>query len=719
MDLFTNRSDAVIRGAVEFRQAVVNGQGAGTIRPRNRGRGRGGGGGGYPTYGVRTPYTANQAALPEQYERNAYGEAALPEQRNTPHAAAGGARIPNMTNQAGPPPQQAYTRAQMESIIQSVEANNKQYTPSSVLNRKQYYSNPSDSVYKLNEPPGTGVFGMAGNSIDAEADRSIFANMNAMERAGMVNRPVISATHVLETESTANPEVWGAIRENIEGQYAYMEEARQNGTDAGQAMDDLNERAIRNQLSQYGDQVVRFYDQRQQSRSDSVGQQPNDMTTTAIHRSSEPGPSGRVNGTPEIRGSNNIGHQQGVGSSNNNNNANDDALNAENDCENSRPGTGLQRLDPDNPWFRHVNIGGVQRLGSVLDEINMEQLWNSGVFRTTLGSFTAQIVRLFITAYERVEERTAVEMIREAMFRGALVANDPRHNSSTDYWELYRMRAGFLIGWATFRRLIERMELKEYITRKHKTDLTMLYILLSSSDVRLYRDTNDKDAVSFFDPITGYGLRTPPLLNRPLTIDMRVQNMFGNISKSTKLLDRSINTACNNMKRKREPVSADEIVALLDMSVPLAIDEPPDPDSSGNPPTTTTTTTTMVDAETEQTILRDMLANTMIVSMMAEEFRVFVGDMQTNAVSAASAVKTRQKPVPRGNGKSTATPLSGLTIGSGGSSNLHEKISETDTGGNNAATFELDRIEGLPKSARHRKPVFYTFTKSSKIQAKK
>jgi hypothetical protein len=98
----------------------------------------------------------------------------------------------------------------------------------------------------------------------------------------------------------------------------------------------------------------------------------------------------------------------------------------------------------------------------------MARLWNGSAFRTTLGSLVTSLVRLFTAQYEWAEETEAVGMVHEAMVRGCTVANDPRYSSS-NIWDVYRMRAGFLVGFVNFRSLLERMELNGRIGRKHKT----------------------------------------------------------------------------------------------------------------------------------------------------------------------------------------------------------------------------------------------------------
>lgn len=628
MDLFTNRSDAVVRGAVERRHEIF-GTGRGSKRKGTVSRGAG--------------TNTNPAPLP-------------PAGRTQP-----------------------YTQAEMDNIIRSVEANN-QYRASSITDQYHHYADAADTVYRVNEPPGTGVFGMAGNSADAEADRGIFTNIATMERAGLVDQTISDSLNPFETEMTSNPKIWSSISDNVRGQMAVMENARQSGVSAEQAMDMVAEQAVRRQLSQqYGPNVLEYYDQTK--RQQTANRTPVSLSNSRVSLDHEqPGPNERNTHTTHdyntVRDGVRPRLNENVGGEN-------------------QPPVGLENLDPNNPWFRPIDTGArVQRLGCILDEINMEKLWNGRTFRTTLGSFTYSLVRLFTTRYERTEETTAIDMIREAMVRGSLAAGDPRYVSTTDYWDVYRMRAGFILGWAKFRRLLEEMELKEYITRKHKTDLNMLYILLSSSDVRLFRDATDSESVSYFDPITGYELRTPPLLNQPLVIDIHMRDMFGNIARSTKLLDRSINTASNNAKRKREPTSEGEILALLEMSVPLLMEEATGYDDI---------MPARIERETEHATLRDMLANTMVVSMMAEEFRVFVGDMQ--APPTADSKQTTNKKiatVPTGVGK-TVTSGATLTLDQGGKANTH---SDTDGLGLNA-------MDALPKSARHRKPIFYTFTKST------
>jgi len=609
MDLFANRSDAVIRGAVEYRRNLIGARGGGS----KTARGRGGFQNANDNY-VRRP--------PDNYVQ----------------------------------PQQSYSQAQMDNIIQAVQANN-QYRPSSITNKAKHYADAAETVYKSNEPPGTGVFGMAGNRADAEADQGIFTNMGVMERAGMTEQTIADTLNQYETEMTCNPNLWTAIGDNVGRQLDVLDTARRAGKPAGEAMDGVTDTAVERQLAQFGPQVVQYYnDRRRQNRSTGDSSNANRMPASESNGHRNPTPADRPPGGGDAprRG----------------------------DDQNDPP-AGLQRVDPNNPWFKNVNAEGVQRLGYILDEINMERLWNGGSFRTTLGAFVTHLVRLITTAYSREEESAAVKMIHEAMVRGSLVTNDPRRDS-TNFWDVYRMRAGFLVGWANFRRLLEQMELKEILTRKHKTDLNMLYILLSSADVRLYRETIGADTVSFFDPITGYELRTPPLLNQPLLIDLHLQDMFGNIARSTKLLDRSINTANSNAKRKREPASEDEIIALLDMSVPLVIDEPPGFDDI---------MPMQLDPETEQTVLREMLANTMVVSMMAEEFRVFVGDMQTNTG-------------PKGRRTNKAA-----TTGTGKPPSADDVI-DADNG------FAFHTLEALPKNARHRRPIFYTFVKSNTISTR-
>ncbi len=173
------------------------------------------------------------------------------------------------------------------------------------------------------------------------------------------------------------------------------------------------------------------------------------------------------------------------------------------------------------------------------------------------------------------------------------------------------------------------------------------------------------------------------------------------MTKSTKLLERSINTANNNAKRKREPPSEDEIVTLLNTSVPLSIceDDDDDDDAEGEFDFQEHYQEAQHEAENERVALREMLADTMVVSMMAEEFRVFVGDMET--VSGASV---RNPPA-------TVTTGTGKTV-TAGASLIADVVDagDQDEGNDNDVT---EMLEALPKSARHRKPVFYHFTRSA------
>lgn len=151
-------------------------------------------------------------------------------------------------------------------------------------------------------------------------------------------------------------------------------------------------------------------------------------------------------------------------------------------------------------------------------------------------------------------------------------------------------------------------------------------MLLTIPDISIYRDANsDLHYEKYLNPVDGRSLKTSSLINRPFFINLRVEGIFGNINKNIKKLERGINNCFTNYKKKlrkcksknSEEVVATEISILLqNASVISGL-------GSIQP---TDMLKFHINKNEENKRLNTMLRYTLIVSMMAEEFGVYMSN---------------------------------------------------------------------------------------------
>lgn len=289
---------------------------------------------------------------------------------------------------------------------------------------------------------------------------------------------------------------------------------------------------------------------------------------------------------------------------------------------------------------------GKQTLSFVLDELDLDGMWNSPNYKSSFGSLTSKFVRLFSANYSTDYENFAIYMLQISMDSLDLESGSrmPRCDRSArtdeNYVDRYRRRGQELYKFAAFRFYIETLSYASIISNKNKDDLVLLYMLLTIPDVSVYRQgSSDVHYEKYVHPLDGKEIKTASLLNRPFFINIRLDGIFGNLSRNIRKLERSINNASQNLKRKMQSTrkghgqdgnSTDEIVSreisvLLRDATVLQNVFRPDSRETAN------LQRLSVAKHEENKYLTEMLKNTLIVSMMAEEFRVYM--LSDDAVS--------------------------------------------------------------------------------------
>lgn len=289
-----------------------------------------------------------------------------------------------------------------------------------------------------------------------------------------------------------------------------------------------------------------------------------------------------------------------------------------------------------------VSYLGKQSLSIVLEDLNLTDLWTSSNYKTSFSLLMSKFMRLFSYNYSNEYENFIVYMLQISMDSLNTVGNinssyntkcSKNKNDETNkiytYEDMYVARSKDLYKFASFRFFIEVVEFSKIITRKNKEDLIMLYMLLTIPDISIYRDANsDLHYEKYLNPVDGRSLKTSSLINRPFFINLRVEGIFGNISKNVKKLERGINNCFTNYKKKlrncksknSEDAVATEISILLqNASVISGL-------GSIQPTDMLKLKLFHINKNEENKRLNNMLRYTLIVSMMAEEFRVYMSN---------------------------------------------------------------------------------------------
>lgn len=284
---------------------------------------------------------------------------------------------------------------------------------------------------------------------------------------------------------------------------------------------------------------------------------------------------------------------------------------------------------------------GVQRLDLLLEELDVESLWSERDVMISFGQLSRILLRLFAGPYATDEENLIVRMLNLAVERSSKDIGFEEYRAKESsrgvlvepFVVTYRRRGRVLRDFAAFRYVLEITEYMGRIGRKQKNDLILLYLTLTTPEVRLHRRWNAEDrenVLAFRDQVTGYAITTPIIMARPMTVEMQLDSVFGNASANSRLLERSLSVALNNRNRKPNGMNpAQEVQTLMENAQLLDL-------SSGD-------TGAMRSAlrpfaiEHERAALRHMLEMSTVASMMAEEFRVFVAGAPSSGSSVGGA----------------------------------------------------------------------------------
>lgn len=164
---------------------------------------------------------------------------------------------------------------------------------------------------------------------------------------------------------------------------------------------------------------------------------------------------------------------------------------------------------------------------------------------------------------------------------------------------------------------------------------------------------------------------------------MHLDNVFGNVSTNTRLLERSLAAALNN-RHRRMPVGASAVAREVESLLGHAhsLDLTSDGASTMGVVSSSLVSNTYA-MKNEHAALRHMLETSVIVSMMAEEFRVFVAGAPASRCGNG------------GNGRSGGTRA-----------NKQPSQRGNDSGRIAAATTST-------RSTMFRRPIFFTFKPTS------
>lgn len=289
-----------------------------------------------------------------------------------------------------------------------------------------------------------------------------------------------------------------------------------------------------------------------------------------------------------------------------------------------------------------VSYLGKQSLSIVLEDLNLTDLWTSSNYKTSFSLLISKFIRLFSYNYSNEYENFIVYMLQISMDSLNTVGNinssyntkcSKNKNDDTNkiytYEDMYVARSKDLYKFASFRFFIEVVEFSKIITRKNKEDLIMLYMLLTIPDISIYRDANsDLHYEKYLNPVDGRSLKTSSLINRPFFINLRVEGIFGNISKNVKKLERGINNCFTNYKKKLRNCKSknSEYAVATEISILLQNASVISGLGSIQPTDMLKLKLFHINKNEENKRLNNMLRYTLIVSMMAEEFRVYMSN---------------------------------------------------------------------------------------------
>lgn len=346
-----------------------------------------------------------------------------------------------------------------------------------------------------------------------------------------------------------------------------------------------------------------------------------------------------------------------------------------------------------------VGSGPVQRLDLLMDELDVGALWSARDVMISFGPLARVLLRLFVGPYATDEENLIVRMLNLGVERASRnfgfqeyrdVGGGLGDGSTEPFHLTYRRRGRALRDFAAFRFMLEIAENMGRIGRKHKHELILLYMTLTTPEVRLHRRWNADDrehVIAFRDRVTGFAMTTPPVIARPMSIEMHLDSVFGNVSTNTRLLERSLSAALNNRNRRSAPGAAAvarEVESLLGNARRLDL-------TTDATAATASALRSYPTIRNENAALKHMLQSSAIVSMMAEEYRVFV------AGAPASRCGAGNKSGPRANNKRSSAQQRTAAGNNGGSRS-----------GSSAAT-----VGSGSKSIPFRRPIFFTFKPTS------
>lgn len=279
----------------------------------------------------------------------------------------------------------------------------------------------------------------------------------------------------------------------------------------------------------------------------------------------------------------------------------------------------------------------LQSLPKILDSLDISAMFVNDNYCIPFGALLSKCVHLLSDSYSNDYENFAVHMLKLSMDDLMRENGDQCFNAEAraneSYDDVYRRRGKTLYKLASFRYYVEMMFLARRLSESNRDDLIMLYTMLSTPDALIYRSNScDTNYMRHLDPVKGSNIRTIAALTRPFYVSMRPDSVFGNMGKSLKKLERSLFNASQNFKRKlgsdmrgstfksvnRDDVISHEVAALLKDATLLSRVRSIDSMEMAN------FDLLRVERNRENSLLKRMLMNTMIVSMMAEEFRVYM-----------------------------------------------------------------------------------------------
>lgn len=291
-----------------------------------------------------------------------------------------------------------------------------------------------------------------------------------------------------------------------------------------------------------------------------------------------------------------------------------------------------------------------KRLGDIIKDLDLTTVWNKPKYEIAFGRLYAIIAQLQSANLDEISSNIVQYILhKNNVYLGLDREREANEqNVNEDFWKTYKYRSEYLRDFAGFRYQLEIAESVLIINRQDKINLILLYVMMTSKDVLLARSESD-DGKNFVNPLSGDILKSAELLVKPLIIKIDSRNFISNRLKlNAKYFERSLNQSHRISKQINANVRNDMLAYTVRNSEPYV-------------PTCSTSTTTTLPADpsggyvtgepgVKDLELRIMLHNTMLVSLMCEEFKTYMVP-DTNEIRKMSSVK--------GSGRKTATGSNG------------------------------------------------------------